>query len=233
MVDVASFAAVSLQGGMFCLVVVAIRREDTAAAINALVALVLAVLPFLLEILIRTTLARSVFFGPILPVWLAFAGFIHSLGMLGVYESTWWWDHLTHTVSAALLAALIYAGLVVTFPDIAGSSRSAGAITAVLGSTLGVGIFWELVELVARDVGERYGIEPVLVHYGWGDTAADLVFDLLGALIVLGLDLRVFVPAVEQFPDTARSVLIGGGWVVFVGSITMALFVGVERYVRS
>lgn len=112
-----------------------------------------------------------------------------------MYESTWWWDHLTHTVSGVLVAALIYAGLVVTRPTT--GSGSVAAATVLF--TFAVGVSWELLELVAREVGERYDIEPVLVHYGWRDTAFDLGFDLVGALLVVLLDLRIFVPVVDQF----------------------------------
>jgi hypothetical protein len=217
------FAVVSLQGAVFALFVVAVRRRNAAAAVNALGAFALAVLP--------VALPRAAF-GPVLPAWLAAAGVLHSLGMLGRYESTWWWDHLTHTVSGALVAALLYAGALVAPPDVAGLDGPSAA-TVTVAFTVAVGVFWELVELVARDVGEWLGVEPVLVHYGWRDTAADLGFDVVGALLVIGADLRVFVPAVEQFPGVTAAALVGGGWVVVGGSALMALFVGLGASTRS
>jgi hypothetical protein len=233
MIDPTVLAGFLLQGAIFTLLVVAIRHRNVAAVINAFAAFVLALLPTLLGVVVHGILGQGVSFAPTLVLWLATAGFVHSLGMLGVYESTWWWDHLTHTVSAALLAALIYAGVIATFPETVGSGRSATTIAAVLGFTFAIGIFWELIELVAREVGERYDIEPVLVHYGWDDTAADLVFDVVGALLVLGVDLRVFVPLVEQFPDVTRDILLASGWVVFGGSVVMAVFIGLTAYMRS
>lgn len=225
---------VLLPGAISVLLVVAVRRRNVAAAINALGALVLALLPVVGELALQAMLVRSVSFGPVLPVWLGVAGLLHSLGMLGLYESTWWWDHLTHTVSAALVAALLYAGIIVTRPDIAGIGDSSGlVVTLTVVFTFAIGVFWELIELVAREVGERFDIEPVLVHYGWHDTAADLGFNVVGALVVIGTDLRVFVPLVEQFPGVAGAVLVGSGWVVFVGSVLMALLVGLGSSVRS
>ena len=219
MSDLTAVAVPSLQAGVFALFLVAVRRRDVAAAVNAAVALALALLPALVELALSGTGSPGVRFGPALPLWLSVAGFLHSLGMLGLYDSVRWWDHLTHTVSAALVATLCY-GVVVTLPESAGVTEAAGPVTVAF--TFAVGVFWELVELVARDVGERFEVEPVLVHYGWRDTAADLGFDVVGALLVVGADLRLFVPLAEPFPDASRAALVGTGWVVVAGSVAMA-----------
>lgn len=226
MVDLAMLLSILLQGAIFALVVVAVRRWSVAAVINTLAAFVLALLPSVVEVLSQVMPGRGVSFGVVLPVWLAAAGLLHSLGMLGLYESTWWWDHLTHTVSAALVAAVLYAAVIVTGPAVAGigpAPERVWVVTVVF--TLAIGVFWELIELAARDVGERFDIEPVLVYYGVRDTAFDLGFDVVGALLVVGVDLRVFVPIVERFPDVTRVVLFGTGWVILVGSLVMTLFV--------
>ncbi|WP_096390713.1 hypothetical protein [Halopenitus persicus] len=234
MTTVTALAIFLLQSAIFGLFIVAVRRRNVAAAINAMAAFVLALLPVVVEIVLPVILTRSVLFGSVLPVWLAAAGFLHSLGMLGLYESIWWWDHLTHTVSAALVAALLYAGVIVTLPDIAGIGNSSGlVVTVTVVSTFAIGVFWELIELVAREVGERFDIEPVLIHYGWRDTAVDLGFDVVGALLVIGTDLRIFVPLMEQFPGVTGAVLVGSGWIVFVGSVLMALLVGLGSSMRS
>jgi hypothetical protein len=60
-----------------------------------------------------------------------------------------------------------------------------------------LGLLWELLELVLRELGDRHGIEPVLIHYGWRDTALDIVFDVVGVVLVLAVDLRLFVPVFE------------------------------------
>jgi hypothetical protein len=125
----------------------------------------------------------------VLAFWIAVAGLLHALGMLGRYDSVWWWDHLTHTLSAALAAALLYAGLLVVAPAIA----VAGTVLTIVV----LGVLWEAGELFAREVADRYDIEPVLVHYGWRDTALDLLFDVVGAGVVVALDVRLFRPVVE------------------------------------
>ena len=221
MLDSLSLLVLSFQGAILGLLVVSVRRGNAAAAVNALGALVLAVLPTVIEIVFPSLLGQTVTLDR-LTLWLAVAGLLHTLGMLGLYESIWWWDHLTHTLSAALVAALLYASIIVALPGSAGWPGVAGALTVVF--TFGIGVFWELVELVAREVGERYDIEPVLVHYGWRDTALDLVFNVVGAVVVVVFDLRVFVSVVEQVPAVV-DVLLASGVTVLLGSIAMTLFV--------
>jgi len=211
-----------LQGILALTLLEGIRRRDVAATVNALIALFAALLPSILEFGLSFT-ASAVTFGPELPLWIATAGVIHAFGMLGLYESTWWWDHLAHTVSAALIAALAYASLIVL---VRYSNTSGLPVDSIAGLTIlfvfVVGVFWELVELIAREIGERYGIQPVLVHYGWRDTALDLVFNLLGSLFVVAVDLRVFVPIAQQYPNVTQILLFGSGGFVVGGSVLMA-----------
>jgi hypothetical protein len=226
MAEATGVAILFLQGAIFALFVVAVRRGNTAAAINAVAAFLVALLPTVTEIALEAFLVRGVAFGPMLPIWIAGAGVLHSLGMLGLYESTWWWDHLTHTISAALLAALLYAAVIVSFSTSFGVwSASSTLMIVTVVFTFAVGILWELIELVAREIGERVDIEPVLVHYGWRDTAADLAFDLIGALLVLGADIRMFVPVFEPFPGLTGAILVGSGCLVISGSVLMAVIV--------
>jgi hypothetical protein len=220
-------AVLSLQGALLGLLIVAVRRENVAATVNAFGALLLALLPALLEFALPALLGRQISLGAILPLWIAIAGVLHTIGMLGAYETTWWWDHLTHTVSAALVAALVHAVVIVSGPTIATTAGRAGMVT--LAFTAAIGVLWELVELVARDIGERLDVEPVLVHYGWRDTAADLGFDVVGALLVVGVDLRTFVPIVEQVPGLASAVLVGSGGVVVGGSLMLGFLLGILR----
>lgn len=232
MFDLFTLIALSLQGAILGLLVVAIRRRNVAAAVNALAALALAMLPVILEIGFRLVLAGQVVRDPWLALWISIAGFLHSLGMLGPYDSTWWWDHLTHTVSAALVAALLYAALIVA--PLLETTQWPGTVAGLtVVFTFAIGVFWELIELVARDVANRLDVEPMLVHYGWRDTAMDLVFDVVGALVIVAFDVRIFVSIVEQFPVTTERVLVASGWIVVLGSIAMVLFVGIGRSIQS
>ncbi|MEF8887269.1 MAG: hypothetical protein V5A30_05635 [Haloarculaceae archaeon] len=208
-----------LQVGILAVLAVAVRQGNGAAAVNALGAFVLTVLPTALS-----WLGPAVVLGPELLLWLAAAGLVHSVGMLGPYDSVWWWDHLTHTLSAALVAALVYAAALVALPAFGLPVDSATVAAVTVGLTFGAGVFWELLEILARAVGERYGVEPVLVQYGWRDTVADLVFDVVGAVLVVALDVRVFLGLAERLPGTSRAVLLVGG-VVLAGSLVVGLLV--------
>ncbi|MCU4719023.1 hypothetical protein [Halapricum hydrolyticum] len=232
MFDLLTLIALSLQGAILGLLAVAISRRNVAAAVNALAALALALLPAILEISFRLVRAEQLGLDPWLALWLGVAGFLHSLGMLGPYDSIWWWDHLTHTVSAVLVAALLYAALIVA-PFLETTQWPGTVAGLTVAFTLAVGVFWELIELVARDVADRLDIEPVLVHYGWRDTALDIVFDVVGALVVVVFDVRIFVSIVERFPATTETLLVASGWTVVLGSIAMVLFVGISSSIQS
>lgn len=218
-VDLPTALLAVLLGGILAILVVALHRRDFASAVNAIGSAVVAVVPLLLAALAPLAFDTTVAVGHALPLWLAVAGLLHSFGMLGPYDSIWWWDVLTHAVTAALVAALVYAGLLVV-----GTSPLAAAVVTVLGTLL-AGVFWELLELVARDVGRRFDVEPVLVVYGRRDTAGDLLVNVAGALVVVGVDLRVFVPLAAQAEQTTRLLLVGSGGVLLVGCVVLSALV--------
>ncbi len=202
--------ALALQAAIVLVAVAALRRGNVSAAVNAAAAFGAGLLPVWLAVA-----------GPVagtLPLWMAAAGLLHSVGMLGLYETVWWWDHLTHTVSAALVGALAYAALSVQPPAL---PLGPGALTVLFVAA--VGVFWELIELVAREAGERFGVEPVLVYYGPTDTAFDLAFDLVGAVLVVTLDLSLFVPVAARNAALAGTLLTAAALVTVVGSLLMAL----------
>ncbi len=216
-------AAVVLVGAVVATLAEALRRGELSASINAAVSLAAALAPPAVASGLDYWWGWTITVTPELTAWVAAAGFLHSLGMLGLYESVWWWDHVTHLVSGSLVAALVYAGFIVLGQDGSGfeaSWETAAVFTVVF--TFLVGVFWELVELVARDVGERLDVDPVLVHYGWRDTAYDLVFDLVGALLVVALDVRLFVSLADRSVGATRTALVASGVVIVLGSAVMA-----------
>jgi hypothetical protein len=210
MIDPLPVVVASLQGAILLTFVVGVRRRNVAAAVNALVAFAVAVLPLVLGVTAGLAVA------PTLSLWLAAAGLLHAVGMLGPYDSVPWWDAVTHFVSASFVAALIYAGVLV-------ADAVAEAAAATLLLTLAVGLWWELLELVARELGEQFDVEPVLVHYGWRDTLVDLLVDVLGAVAVVAVDLRVFVPVVESVLAPTPRLLRWSGGVFGLSTVGLAL----------
>ncbi|MEF8774622.1 MAG: hypothetical protein V5A37_07885, partial [Halobacteriales archaeon] len=104
-------AAALLVAGIVATAVQGAREGDGATVVNGAAMLVVALVPGALAVAPPSPLAARVGATSELFLWTASAGFLHQLGMRGRYESTWWWDHLTHTVSGSLLAALLYAAL--------------------------------------------------------------------------------------------------------------------------
>jgi hypothetical protein len=227
----AHVAAAVFQAGIVVAGVVAVRRADISSAINAVFALAVTLVPAALSAFAPAAVGDAVSSSSGLLLWLAVAGFVHVVGMLGWYDTVWWWDHLTHTVSATLLGALVYSGLTVAAESPAGPALTSHEVAGVtVGLVLAVGVAWELVELLARDLSNVLGIDPVLVHYGRRDTAFDLVFDAVGALIVVVADLQLFRAVAAASPGATCTALVWTWWAVASGSAVLAVAVLLARY---
>ncbi|SFC51398.1 hypothetical protein SAMN05444422_109171 [Halobiforma haloterrestris] len=167
-----------LHAGIVAALVAGIRRRDPSVIVNGALSLTFGSLPRYLE------RRYDVHFRPWQREWISTAALVHTLGMLGPYDRVWWWDHLAHTLSGVVFAGVVD---VVYRSDVDGerhvSSRSRTAFVA--GITFGLGFVWEVFEYIVHALGDRIGFDPLLVHYGRLDAVGDLVFDLVGAMIVL------------------------------------------------
>jgi len=200
------------------------RRRDVAIVVNAGAALVAVAIPGGIELLAPVALDSSVSFRPLLSVVIGIAGVLHMIGMIGWYDTVWWWDHVTHTVSAALIAAIVYAWMLVVGIDTPYVPFGSLAVATVV-VTLLTGIIWELLEGAVRVLCERLGIERVLKQYGRFDTPLDIVFDGVGAVLVVVADCRLLVPLFEPIPRLTR--LLFYGWMLFLAvcSLVSTVFV--------
>ncbi|WP_225741241.1 hypothetical protein [Halorussus halophilus] len=159
--------------------VLGLLRRNVPVVVNAIAGLGVTALPAVLQRDFKFPL------DPRLGLLITTAVCLHAIGMLGLYESTWWWDHLTHTLSATIVASIGYTVTrafdvhsdAVHFPE-------QFLVVFVLLFTLSLGVFWEVLEFGARGVGEAIGADPVVVQYGIHDTMFDLVFDAAGAIVV-------------------------------------------------
>lgn len=215
--------------GIAVIFYVAVRERNAPAVINAGMSFLLVFIPILVDILAYWYSGVRVGLTPELPLWVAVVGLLHSYGMLGPYDEIFWWDHLAHTLSAALVAALLYAGVLVALEHTQVSADYSLIWATVVLLTLLSGVFWELIELLARDFGKKVGHPPVLVHYGRRDTILDLFFDVVGAVLILSIDIRLFVPMARVSPETTLTtllVVLGG---LVVGSLVLSLIVVVEQ----
>lgn len=162
-----------------------LRRRNSGAVVNGVVALAASFLPDVIE------RRFDVEFRGWQRVYAESAMLAHTAGMLGLYEDEdawWWWDHLTHTLSATLLGGTVHAAA-------RRSDRDPQPWT--LGVIVGGGVLWEILEYAVHGITDRLGLDPVLIPYSARDTVVDLLFNLLGALLVIALGdrfLRNFVP---------------------------------------
>lgn len=193
MVARAVAAARVLQLAIFGLLLVGVYLRSIGTVVNAVLALTVTFLPALLS------RDRNVDLGGRMVAYLTLALFLHTLGMLGPYGNVPWWDHVTHTLSATVVAAVGYAvtrafdehSASVEFPE-------KFLVVFVVLFTFALGVLWEVVEFAARLASEAVGMDAVLVQYGLADTLTDLVFDAVGAIVVALLGHRRLRSAVEH-----------------------------------
>jgi hypothetical protein len=156
-----------------------IATLNLAIVVNAVLALGVTYLPALLRRDWGLRLSPGLTFAVTLAVLL------HALGMMGLYEEIWWYDHLTHTLSAALVAAVGYATTrAIDLHSDAVSFPPHFLSLFLLLFTLALGVLWEVLEFLARLGAAAIDVEAVLVQYGLEDTILDLVFDTVGAVLV-------------------------------------------------
>ena len=169
--------------GILAVFLTGLRRRDSGAVANAVLSLGTTYFPGFVE------RRYGVELRPWQRVYAESAMVTHAVGMLGLYDDVWWWDHLTHAHSATLLGGLVHT---------VSRRRGRDPRPRVLGSVALAGVVWELAEYGIHAVADRTGLEPILVHYGSRDTLLDLLFDLAGALLVLAFGDRLLGNLVED-----------------------------------
>jgi hypothetical protein len=174
-----------IKGAIIAVIMAGVRRRNSGAVVNGALSFAAAYLPRFIEH------RYNVAFRPWQRMYTATAMLTHAAGMLGLYDDTWWWDHLTHVLSASLLGGFVH---------VAAFRRGRDPNSRVLAAIVGGGVLWELMEYTIHGVTERLGLQPVLIPYSARDTLLDLVFDLVGALLVLVFGnrfLRNFIPNLD------------------------------------
>jgi hypothetical protein len=170
--------------GMFF---VGLERGHTGILVNTAVALAVTQLVPVLERDVGIPM------DPALTLWITAAVFLHSLGTVGIpgtdldsfYRQVWWWDHMTHALSASVVAAAGYAtarAVDLHSRDVVLPPRFMFVFILLL--TIAFGVFWEVVEFSIAEVAALTGSTSVLTQYGLEDTLLDLVFNTIGAAVV-------------------------------------------------
>ena len=111
-----------------------------------------------------------------LVLWITVAVFLHAVGSTGIYGQYQWYDEITHTVSATVVAGIGYASFrafELHSDDVAVPSAFRSLFIVVF--VLAAGVLWEVFEYALG------GLVPV---YGIDDIVTDFVFNGIGGLIV-------------------------------------------------
>lgn len=172
-------ASRAMQGLLVVFFLVGLWDRNVGILVNCAVAMVATELPAIVE------RDYEVSMDPALVLWLTTAVFLHALGTLGPYQTVWWWDHLTHALSASVVAGTGYAtarAIDTRAPGISLPPRFMFVFLLVL--TVAFGVLWEVLEFTIGAAAKTLGTGRVLTQYGLEDSMLDLVFDLGGAAVV-------------------------------------------------
>ena len=149
------------------------------AITNGSVALLITMAPAILERNYQIPL------DPWLGLWITTAVFLHTMGSASLYARIGWWDHLTHAMSASLVAAVGYtfARAVDLHSDQIHIPRRFAFVYIVI-VVMAFGVIWELFEFGLDLVADETGMAMPLAQHGLNDTVRDMMFNTLGALVV-------------------------------------------------
>ncbi|RYJ14566.1 hypothetical protein ELS19_11800 [Halogeometricum borinquense] len=167
------------------MVVAGLLNRNGGVFVNALVGFVVTFLPGILE------RDHGIPMDAGLTLWITSAVFLHGLGTVELpivgspYASIPWWDHLTHALSASIVAAVGYStARAIDLHTDAVDLPPRFMFVFILTFTLAFGVLWEVIEFMISVTSNYLGIGSVLTQYGLRDTMFDLLFDTAGAIVV-------------------------------------------------
>ena len=167
-------ASRGMQTGMICLAFSGLVTGEFTYVPAAVAALFISALPTIIRRDLKLVLPVELNF------WIALALFLHVLGSFsGFYDNLPGWDHLTHAMSASLIAALGFV-VVVAIDKYADSIYLPRAFLAlfIIMFTMAVGVIWEIVEYIIDSLSTSH------LQYSLDDTMKDLLFDTIGGLLI-------------------------------------------------
>jgi hypothetical protein len=171
-----------LQVALLGITLVGLVRFNWTLVINAGVSLGVTFLPGILDRDFRVPMDAG------LTLWITTAVFLHAVGALGPYQWFGWYDSVTHTLSATIVAGAGYASArALAEHDDALEIPPEFMFVFILVFVLAFGVLWEILEFASGGVASIVGGEAVLAQYGVRDIVLDLVFNTVGALLVATL----------------------------------------------
>lgn len=121
----------------------------------------------------------------VLTLLIVMAAAFHAVGALGLYESIPGFDYVAHAIAGALVAGVgyVFVRVVDTQYDRIVVPPNLRFVFIVVFA-MAFGVTWELLEFAFDTASDVLGGEGLLVQYDLRDTALDLQFDLIGAIVV-------------------------------------------------
>lgn len=170
-----------LQAGLLGIALYGVGIGRVDVAVNAAGSLGVTLLPALLQ---RETRVRM---NVGLVLWLTAAATFHALGILGPYRNFWWYDHVSHALTASIIAGVAYATVDALdrshedlyLPD---PYRSVVLFLFVLATA----VTWEVLEFGVTRLSVTLGADSsMLVIFGPVDIITDIAYSAAGGLAVV------------------------------------------------
>ena len=169
----------SMQVVLVGIVAFGLLTGEPKAIVNGSISLAITFVPAILERNYNLPL------DPWLGLWITTAVFLHTMGSAGLYGSIGWWDHLTHAMSASLVAGVGYtAARAIDLHSEEIHIPRRFFFVYILVFVLAFGVLWELFEYALDVVSLHTGVTMPLTQHGLDDTVRDLMFNSLGAIVV-------------------------------------------------
>lgn len=183
------------------MIIAGVYMRSSKVVINSALGLFVSFLPAIFE------KDHSFSISPFLNLWITSAVFFHALGSFGLYSSVGWWDHLTHSLSASLVAGTGYTvirSIDIHKQDIHLPDRF--MFVFILMTVIAFGVVWELFEFGLDIIATSTNISMPLAQHGLSDTMKDMSFNLGGAVIAAVLGQAYLSELSEKIIDNLRSV---------------------------
>lgn len=194
-----------MQGVLVLIMVFGLYVGNTKVIVNGAMGLIITFIPNFLERRYSLTLDAG------LALWITSAVFLHAIGAVNVtgshlYGSVWWWDHMTHAISASVVTA----GGYITLRAFEEHSEQLHfpkklMFAFILIFVLALGVFWEILEFAITGLSELIGTETILTQYGLEDTMKDLLFNTSGAVIVATFGDLYLKGTIEQITEILKN----------------------------
>jgi len=177
----------SMQLILFGLIFVGLERQSPTIVLNALLGFSITFLPAILE------RDHEIPMSPAITLWITGAAFLHAIGIIGIpgtgiafYSAIPFYDHITHALSASVVAGVGYATVLALDQHSDGIDLPPRFMFVfILVFVLAFGVLWELVEFGVDVLTTRLGIEMSgFTQHGLNDTMLDLVFNTLGGVVL-------------------------------------------------